>query len=546
MPPAYVLPLQSLDMKKTAVSRRRGDAEASRPAEEKRRHTRLPCSHEATLTVGAWPRRRTLSVQAIDFSSAGARVTLSPDASLKAGAQVRLHCVLPDDPAGTRPHRLDATVVGAAGAMIGLRFDRHVGEQADAATTRRGRRSAIAVAIILALLMCLIKVSHLHRFWYASWVNLYSLLTCAFLVSRMVISSFYKEPEDNNYRPTVSIVIAVMNEEACIVRTVEGCLRSHYPAKLLEVIVVDDGSTDGTWRELLALRARRPSVKLLQFEKNRGKRHAMAAGIAIATGEVLLFVDSDSTPDPEGVYRLVQPLADPSVGAVSGHVEVIVEEHNLISKMESVRYYLGHRFIKGAESLFGAVSCCPGPFSAYRRDAVLKILDGWLNQKFMGVPATFGDDRSLTLRILRDYRVLFHFGARCRTTVPDRWLPFFKQQLRWKKSWMRELPYALRTMCSEHPVAAFSYAASAIITLLSPLVLFYSLVYLPVYAGAQPLYYILGFLASYVCLSLVCYYQTGTPVWFYGPVSGAVYMCVMVWQNYYAILTINKTAWGTR
>ncbi|HEX4047710.1 MAG TPA: glycosyltransferase, partial [Elusimicrobiota bacterium] len=433
---------------------------------EKRRHARRACSQEARLTVGSWPRRRVLPARAVDFSSAGARVSLEAGAELRPGERVRLDCALPDASAPPRARRLEATVTSSAGGAAGLRFARDIGEQVDAAATRTGRWAALAAAIVLALLLCAIKLGNMHRFWYASWINLYSLLACGFIVSRMVLSSFYEEPQDNNYRPLVSIIIAVKNEEACIVSTVEGCLASRYPADRLEVIVVDDGSDDGTWRELTGLRARRPNVKLQRFEKNRGKRHAMAAGIKLAAGDVLLFVDSDSVPDPESVYRIVQPLADPSVGAVSGHVVVVVEEHNVISKMESVRYYLGHRFIKGAESLFGAVTCCPGPFSAYRRDAVLEVMDGWLNQRFLGVPATFGDDRSLTLRILRRYRVLFHFGARCRTKVPDRWVPFFKQQLRWKKSWMRELPYTVRTMCAEHPVAAFSYAAGAIVTLL--------------------------------------------------------------------------------
>ena len=518
-------------------------------AGERRRHDRRDCSVNASLVQGAWLRRKTHPARVLNFSPAGARLILDADASLKDGERVRLDCRLPDELAGG-PVSLTSMIVsragGRAGRTFGLRFPAHVHEQTDAASARISRRAAFVLAIILAMLMCFIKLRHLHSFWYSSLQHAYSLLACGFIVSRIVISSFYREPEDRGQRPSVSLIIAAMNEEDCITETVEACLRSRYPCDRLEIIIADDGSTDGTWSALEALRRRYPSLKLIRFPKNRGKRQAMAAGVEIARGDVLVFVDSDSCPDPEGLYRLVQPFSDPRVGAVAGHIVVMVEEDNLISKMESVRYYIGHRFIKAAESLFGAVTCCPGPFSAYRREALLEVLDGWLNQRFLGAPATFGDDRSLTLRVLENYHVIFHAGALCRTKVPKRWAVFFRQQLRWKKSWMRELPRACRLMLGEHPIAAVSYLASAAVTLLSPLMLFWSLIYLPVFQGTNPIFYILGFLMSYLCLSMVCFHQTGTRYWYFGPFFGAVYISVLVWQNYYAIFTLKRNGWGTR
>src|SRR5581483_11264897 len=156
-------------------------------------------------------------------------------------------------------------------------------------------------------------------------------------------------------------------------------------------------------------------------------------------------------------YRIVQPFADPKIGAVSGHILAVEEKDNFISKMEAVRYYVSHRIMKAAESIFGTVTCCPGAFSAYRRSAVVKIIPTWLKQTFMGAPATFGDDRSLTNYILRDFQVIYHAGALCLTYVPKTMFQFFRQQLRWKKSWARETTVAVRIMYKKHPVAALFY-----------------------------------------------------------------------------------------
>ena len=516
---------------------------------ERRRSPRRRCEADATLTIGTWPRARTRTVRIEDVSLTGVRLQLPPDLALEPDARVSLHCPALEElnPAGVRKLALEGSVVrGGAAGLARVRFERPVQEQAELAASRGSRRAALAAAFVLAGVMCALKADHLHRFWYSSLIQSYSLLACGFILTRVALSAFYREPADAGYTPSVSLIIAAMNEQDCIAQTVEACLKSRYPAGLMEIIVVDDGSTDLTWERVLPLRLEHENLNLIGFEKNRGKRHAMAAGIAAAKGEILLFVDSDSAPEPDGVYRLMQALADPEVGAASGHIVARIDESNVISKMESIRYYVGHRFIKASESLFGAVTCCPGPFSAYRREIVLKILDGWLNQTFMGVPATFGDDRSLTLRVLKDYRVVFHAGAVCRTNVPPTWRQFFKQQLRWKKSWMRELPFACRLMLTEHPAAAVAYYAGALITLLSPIVLFYSLFYMPLMESAHPLNYVFGFVLSYLCLSLVCYFQTGTPYWYYGPFFGAVYASVLVWQNYYALLTIHKNKWGTR
>ena len=328
----------------------------------------------------------------------------------------------------------------------GLRFSPTVPEQIHNINVRPRKILAGIGIFVLAVAICIFKVHNLISFWYAPLLEAYSLLAAAFVLSRAALSMLYREPQDHGYLPTLSIVIAAKNEGVHIADTIHHCFRSRYPLDRMEVIAIDDGSTDDTWQHMTALEAQYPRLKNFRFEKNKGKRHGMAYGAEKASGEILVYVDSDSYVEPEAVYRIVQPFVDRRIGAVSGHILAIEEENNFISKMEAARYYVSHRIMKAAESVFGAVTCCPGAFSAYRRSCVLRVLPTWLNQRFLGTAATFGDDRSLTNYILRTHQVIYHAGARCVTYVPDAWRKFFKQQLRWKKSWARETTVAARLM----------------------------------------------------------------------------------------------------
>jgi hyaluronan synthase len=362
----------------------------------------------------------------------------------------------------------------------------------------------------------------------------------------MFFALVHRAPPDRGFLPSVSIIISVKNEEAHIAETIERCFRSRYPAHLLEIITVDDGSTDRTWQVLTGLQEKHPNLKIFRFEQNKGKRHAMAKGCEHATGDVYVMVDSDSYLDPEGIYRLVQGFADPRVGAIAGHTRAIVEPDNVISKMESVRYFIAHKMMKTAEGVFGTVTCCPGCFSAYRRSAIMPILPKWLHQTFNGKPATFGDDRSLTNFVLRHYRVLYCDTARCWTYVPNTWAKYFRQQLRWKKSWYRETLTASGIMWRKHPLSALFYYTGILLTFFAPVMVFRNMILLPLVYSMSCVPYVTGIALIYFFFCCVYFYYTRGREWGYGMVFDGLYVGVMCWQNYYAMATVSKTHWGTR
>ncbi|MBP1149693.1 MULTISPECIES: glycosyltransferase family 2 protein [Methylocaldum] len=408
----------------------------------------------------------------------------------------------------------------------------------------------IAIALIALCMAVVLGVrwSNFTYYWYQPFVNAYSITVGVFIISRFVLSVFYKPPKDVGIAPTVSIIITAFNEEEAIYRTVECCYSVDYPPENFEVIVVDDGSTDGTLREVSRAQERWPQLTLVSFDRNKGKREAMAAGARVSSGEILVYVDSDSFVRRDGIKKIVQGFADPTVAAVAGHTEVANVAENGLTRMQQARYYVAFRVIKAAESIFGAVTCCPGCFSAYRRSCVMEVLDRWLNQHFLGVRATFGDDRSLTNMLLRKYRVIYSGEAIATTIVPEKHRKFLKQQLRWKKSWFRESLIAATFMWKKPPLAAVAFYAQLLFPIVAPILILRMCLWLPIANNdfISPMVYFLGTVMIGLMFSAYYLFWKSDRNWIYGLYFTIYYMIFLVWQMPYAIATQRNNGWGTR
>ncbi|MDQ3767162.1 MAG: glycosyltransferase, partial [Actinomycetota bacterium] len=297
----------------------------------------------------------------------------------------------------------------------------------------------------------------------------YSISVVLYVLGRFVLALFYRPVPDAGHRPTLSVIIPAFNEEEGILGTIQSCLDADYPSELIEIIAVNDGSTDGTWERIQDAKLMSPRLHAIDMGKNYGKRTAMAEGIRRAQGDILCFVDSNSYILPDALETIVAPFADERVGAVVGHAEVRNKMLNWITKMQQVRYYAAFRIIKGTESLLsGTVTCASGCCAAYRTSLVRPLLRAWEFQTFLGKPATFGDDRALTNRILAKDRVVYQSTARAETNAPTSLGVFFRQQLRWKKSWLRESTYVVRYFWRKNPAAAVFTYASIIFPMFAP------------------------------------------------------------------------------
>ncbi|HEX6595478.1 MAG TPA: glycosyltransferase [Acidimicrobiales bacterium] len=376
----------------------------------------------------------------------------------------------------------------------------------------------------------------------------YSIAVVIYVLGRFLLALLYRPVPDRGFRPTVSIIIPAFNEEEGIVGTIQSCVEIDYPGHLTEVIAVNDGSTDRTWQRMLEAKERWPQVYAVDLGRNYGKRGAMAEGIRRAKGDILVFVDSDSYLDADAVTAIVQPFSDERIGAVVGHAEVRNAPVNWMTKMQQVRYYSAFRVIKGTESLLsGTVTCASGCCAAYRRSTVMPFLDEWEFQTFLGRPATFGDDRALTNRILSRHRVVYQSSARAETVVPERPRVFFRQQLRWKKSWLRESMQVVRYFWRKNPVAAVFTYASILFPFMAPWVVLHAVGGRLV--GGSPgglWFYVIGTYAMALLYSLYYAFKRQDGLWYHGMTFVALYMCVLVFQTYWGIFTMRDTRWGTR
>ncbi len=374
----------------------------------------------------------------------------------------------------------------------------------------------------------------------------YTVVITAYILARFAFGLLYRPTPDVGYRPSLSIVIPVFNERERIHETVEACYEARYPRERVEVVAIDDGSTDGSWEQLLALRDRFPGLVCVRFPENRGKRAAMAEGVRRSRGAVCVFIDSDSVIAPDGLEAIVQDFADERVGAVVGHADVLNRENAWIPQMQQVRYYIAFRILKGSESLFGAVTCASGCFSAYRRQALVEVLREWEAQTFLGRRATYGDDRALTNRVLVGWRVVYQSRAVCHTLVPTGLRLFLRQQLRWKKSWLRESLYLACIIWRKHPFASALTYTSIVCGWVAPLIVLRAVVLGPITGSGEPAFYAAGVYS--VALLGALYYAVArrSPLWWQGLTWVAIYITLLVWQLYYALATIRNTAWGTR
>ncbi len=438
----------------------------------------------------------------------------------------------------------------------GLHFKETLAEYSN---KHRGRYMFMISAFwlfMVSLIVVLMRSESVLYFQFNKVLYLYSIITAIFLLSRYAFAMFYKPvPIDPNFTPGVTILIPCFNEEKWIQRTIMGCLNQNYPINKLEVIVIDDCSTDGSQQKIVEMVEKLKAdpryhvegrLKYILRPENTGKREVLAAGVLEAKHELVVFVDSDSFLEPFAIVNLVQPFRDEDMGGVSGRTDIANTYTNTLTKMQAVRYYIAFRVMKAAEGFFDAATCLSGPLSCYRKSLVLENLDAWRGQKFLGQRATFGDDRSLTNFILRKHRTTYQDTAVCNTIVPNTYSVFLRQQMRWKRSWLRESLIAARFMWKKEPFMALSFYMGLVVPLAAPLVVIYNLIWVPLAHRVFPTAFLVGMLMMALMMSFAQLLLRRSTTWIYGIWFCIYYEFVLLWQMPVAWVTFWKSTWGTR
>lgn len=240
----------------------------------------------------------------------------------------------------------------------------------------------------------------------------------AFFHDQLGRSKYEPEPP----YPSVSVLIPAYNEEGYVGRTIQSLLDADYPSASLEIIVIDDGSTDDTLAEARAFAAVVDQVSVVS-KANGGKYSALNYGLVFATADVIVTVDADSIVEADALQYIVAPFAaDENIGAVASNV-TIWNRNSLVTRCQQLEYTIGVNIYRRALDYFGIVMVVPGCLGAYRREV--------LDEVFAYDPDTLTEDFDVTMKVLRaGYRVSVS-GARVYTEAPATWRDLYRQRLRW-------------------------------------------------------------------------------------------------------------------
>jgi hyaluronan synthase len=383
---------------------------------------------------------------------------------------------------------------------------------------------------------------------------LWGALAMLLLVFRTVMLITYRPSPSSHYAeaPALTVVIPAYNEGPMVRTSLESVIAARYPPERLEIIVVDDGSTDDTWTHISSIASLHPRlVTPMRMKRNGGKRAALTEAFRAARGEFIMTLDSDSVIEPEALLALVGPFRNPRVGAVAGKVLVHNRRQGLIPRMLHVEFLLAFDLMRAVESMYGNVFCCPGALTAYRATSLRRVLPRWSTQEFLGVRCTAGEDRALTNFILAaGFDTVYQGSAVVRTVVPFTYRRLSLMFLRWNRSYVREeVRYVGRIAWHRPPVARLISLFDRLVTDLGHLfgilgfaLMAFAFVAMPILA----LHVAAGIgLAS---LLRAMFYLRSEPStsFLYVVLYGYFATFALFWILPYAFFTVRRGAWLTR
>lgn len=226
--------------------------------------------------------------------------------------------------------------------------------------------------------------------------------------------------------PRVSIIVPAHNEAAVIEDSLRAVARTNYPADLLDVVVVNDRSTDGTGAIVDRLAREHGVIRPLHRPDDAmpGKSAALRDALATTDADVFVFFDADYLPAPQLVRQLVAPFSDPTVGATMGRVVPVNSGSNLLTRLIDLERRGGYVVDQQMRQRWRLLPQFGGTVGAVRASA-LAAVGGWQ-------AGHMTEDTHLTYALfLHGYRVVYLNGAACYEETPEDWRVRYKQVRRW-------------------------------------------------------------------------------------------------------------------
>lgn len=426
--------------------------------------------------------------------------------------------------------------------------------------------------------------------WHAFQLNDYLVLFALVMPAHALIVLvtgwlYYRNPTGNKpltheTMPLVSVIIPIYNQAKIIETVIEAIYKSTY--KRLDVIAVNDGSTDGTGVILDRL-AKRYNALTVIHKKNSGKRKSVAAGFYASRGSLVVLMDSDTIMDHRAIEQIVMTFNNkPNTGAAVANVKLSNENKNMLTKCQASWYDFAFNLQKSCESVYGSVLVCSGCLSGYRREAIEAFIPYWAESKHH-----YSDDRELTwytnasksgkkylFKMLKksllqyassyddsDDRVItanvidkrwdstYIASAICYTEVPDTLKTYQLQQIRWKKGTIRTNLYVWMFFWRRNPLMAFVYYFEVIGMFITPL-LTSSIIIYEIFVVGQiwfPVYFFGLLLWKGMTYGLDFKLRdSSSATWMYKPMMVMIQTFYLSFLIFPALANLKSGKWGTR
>ena len=279
------------------------------------------------------------------------------------------------------------------------------------------KRTIIIFAIITATAYFAV-----HAFtaqWVMVFLSLFFLFVGSVLLHSYLEFSQKIEGKKWNSFPFVSVLVPNYNGEKHVGKCLSSIKKLEYPKNKIEIIVVDDASTDKS----SAIIKKFSGIKLIQQKKNMGKARALNTALKQAKGEFVACIDSDTYPDSDSLKKMIEMFDSKEIGAVTGLIRVH-NPHNLLMRIQQLEYLIGFGFYQSMLSLINAAFVTPGPMSVYRKKCLVDA--GGYDEN------NITEDMGVALQLqYNGCRIKARHDASIYTEVPENWKAWLRQRLRW-------------------------------------------------------------------------------------------------------------------